>query len=278
LFALKSRFTQGQAANILKRSGWDMTGHYESANKPVAAICRGCGKAGMRRVGDTHAKLKEGIRQFGCMACVRKKFSHPKKVSLKQGVREFREEKIDYLDGWKGEQYPVRARCGNCGHEWGPSLKHVRAGHGCPRCHYTGFWSVSRLLRDPVLAARPAMLYVVEFLDRDTETTVFHKVGIGTLDGMSRPRGGGCDRLYRHYLDGAQLVSSVEADLLTCLIAEQIVLRRVACRAYTPTANRIRGGDTECFLPGELIDLRRFLKLARAANPMPSLTATGHRL
>ena len=63
---------------------------------------------------------------------------------------------------------------------------------------------------------------------------MFHKVGIGTLDEISRRRGGGCDRLYRHYRDGAQLISSLETDLLTCLIAERMILKHVASRAYTP--------------------------------------------
>jgi hypothetical protein len=244
MVAARSRFTQEQAVQILDRAGWTLRGQYESANTPVAATCQGCGKVGMRRVGDTHAKLKEGTRQFGCMACVRKKFPHPRTVPLAQAIQEFRDEGIDYLGGWEGGQHPVDARCAGCGHMFRPSLKHVRAGHGCPRCNLSGFWTVGRLQRDPVLAARPSLLYLVEFTDWDTEATVFHKVGIGTLDAISRPRGGGCDRLYRHYRDGARLVSSVETDLLTCLMAEQMVLRQVAGRAYTPTGNRIRGGNT----------------------------------
>jgi hypothetical protein len=78
----KARFTQEQAAEILHRAGWTLYGHYESANKLVAAICQGCGKIDGRRVGDTHAKLKEGTRLFGCMACVRKKFPQPRTVPL----------------------------------------------------------------------------------------------------------------------------------------------------------------------------------------------------
>lgn len=182
----------------------------------------------MRRVGDTHAKLKEGVRQFGCMACVRKKFPYPRTIPLEQAAEEFRDERIEYLGGWRGGQYPVDARCMECGHLFRPSLKHVRAGHGCPRCNLTGAWTATRLRRDPFLAARPALLYLIKFIDWDTEATVFHKVGIGTLDAISRPRGGGCDRLYRHYRDGARLVSSIEANLLTCLTAEQMILKHVA--------------------------------------------------
>jgi hypothetical protein len=106
------------------------------------------------------------------------------------------------------------------------------------------------------------MLYLIQFTDWDTEATVFHKVGIGTLDTISHPHGG-CDRLYRHYRDGARLVSSVETDLLTCLTAERMVLRHVASRAYTPTTNRIRGGSTECFFPGAPIDLEAWIEQAR---------------
>ena len=142
----------------------------------------------------------------------------------------------------------------------------MRAGHGCPRCNLTGFWTVGCLQHDPVLAARPALLYLVEFTDWDTEATVFHKVGIGTLNAISRPRGGGCDRLYRHYRDGARLISSIEADLLTCLTAEQLLLRHVSGRAYTPTANRIRAGNTECFIPGEAINLQLWINHARGAR------------
>jgi hypothetical protein len=72
--ATKARFTQEQAAEILDRAGWTMRGEYKNANTPVAAVCQGCGQMGNRRVGDTHAKLKEGTRQFGCMTCVRNKF------------------------------------------------------------------------------------------------------------------------------------------------------------------------------------------------------------
>jgi hypothetical protein len=145
-------------------------------------------------------------------------------------------------------------------------LKHVRAGHGCPRCNLTGFWSIGRVQRDHGLALRPSMLYLVSFTDWDTEATVFHKVGIGTLDAISRLRGGGCDRLYRHYRDGAKLVSAIEDNLLTCLVAEQMILKHVASRAYTPTTNRIRGGNTECFLPGETIDLQGWARQAPASR------------
>jgi len=117
-----------------------------------------------------------------------------------------------------------------------------------------------------VLAARPSLLYLVEFIDWDTEATVFHKVGIGTLDAISRPRGGGCDRLYRHYRDGARLISSVEGDLLTCLTTERMILKYVASRAYTPTINRIRGGNTECFLPSEPINLQGWVDQGRASR------------
>ena len=102
----------------------------------------------------------------------------------------------------------------------------------------------------------------------DTGATVLHRVGIGTLDAISRSRGGGCDRLYRHYRDGARLVSSAETGLLTCLTAGQMVLRQVAGRAYTPTGNRIRGGNTECFMPGEPINLQLWVKQARMSNLM----------
>jgi hypothetical protein len=146
-----------------------------------------------------------------------------------------------------------------------PSLKHVRAGHGCPRRNSAGFWSLGRVQRDPVLAVRPPLLYLVTFTDWDIEATVFHKVGIGTLDAISRPVGGGCDRLYRHCRDGAQLISAAEADLLTCLKAERSILKHVAARAYIPTANRIRGGSTECFLPGARIDLRAWIRKASRA-------------
>jgi hypothetical protein len=264
--AARARFTQEQAAQILDRAGWTIRGHYESANTPVEATCKGCGKLGHRRVGDTHRKLKEGIRQWGCMACVRKKFPNPRVVPLEHAVQEFRDEGIDYLGGWRGGQHPVDARCVECGHLFRPSLKHVRAGHGCPRCNLTGFWTVARLQRDLRLAARPSLLYLVEFTDWDTEATVFCKVGIGTLDAISRPRGGGCDRLYRHYRDGAQLVSSAEAELLTCLMAERMILKHVASRAYTPTRNRIRGGGTECFFPGEPIDLQAWVHSARTSR------------
>jgi hypothetical protein len=262
----RARFTQEQAAEILDRAGWTLSGQYESANKPVAAICQGCGKVDGRRVGDTHAKLKEGTRLFGCMACVRKKFRHPRLVPLEQAIEEFRDTGIEYVGGWKGGQFPVDARCVECGHMFRPSLKHVRAGHGCPRCNLTGVWTIARVRRDPGLAARPTLLYLVEFTDWDTEVTVFHKVGIGTLDAISRPRGGGCDRLYRHYRDGARLISSVEGDLLTCLTAERMILKYVASHAYTPTMNRIRGGNTECFLPSEPINLQEWVDKARASR------------
>jgi hypothetical protein len=265
LAAARSRFTQKQAAEILDRAGWTLTGHYEGANTPVAATCKGCGKTGKRRVGDTHANLKAGIRQFGCMACVRKKFPPSWTTPLDQAIEEFREARMEYTGGWKDGQEPVDARCLECGHLFRPSLKHVRAGHGCPRCNLTGFWSVGRIQRDPVLAVRPALLYLVRFTDWDTEATLFHKVGIGTLDAISRPMGGGCDRLYRHYRDGAQLVSSIETSLLTSLKAEQMILKHVASRAYSPTANRIRGGNTECFLPGPPIDLQAWVERARAS-------------
>lgn len=262
--ATRARFTQEQAAEILDRAGWTLCGHYESANKPVAATCQGCGKVDGRRVGDTHAKLKEGTRLFGCMACVRKKFKHPRTIPLEQAIEEFRDNGIEYVGGWEGGQFPVDARCVECGHMFHPSLKHVRAGHGCPRCNMTGAWTVARIQRDPGLAARPALLYLIEFTDWDTEATVFHKVGIGTLDAISRPRGGGCDRLYRHYRDGARLVSSIEGDLLTCLMAERMILKQVASRAYTPTANRIRAGNTECFRPSDPIDLQAWVDRTRA--------------
>lgn len=194
----------------------------------------------------------------------RKKFKHPRTIPLEQAIEELRDTGIEYIGGWEGGQFPVDARCTECGHLFRPSLKHVRAGHGCPRCNLTGAWTVARIQRDPSLAARPALLYLVEFTDWDTEATVFHKVGIGTLDAISRPRGGGCDRLYRHYRDGARLVSSIEGDLLTCLLAERMILKQVVSCAYTPTANRIRAGNTECFLPSEPIDLQAWVDRARA--------------
>lgn len=261
--ARKARFTQKQAAEILGRAGWTLRGQYEGANKPVAATCQGCGKAGLRLVGDTHAKLREGTRQFGCMACVRKKFPQPRAVPIERAIQEFRDNGIEYIGGWKSGQYPVDARCAECGHMFRPSLKHVRAGHGCPRCNLTGAWTLARVQRDSSLADRPSLLYLIEFTDWDTESTVFRKVGIGTLDAISRPRGGGCDRLYRHYRDGARLISSVEGDLLTCLMAERMILKHVAVGAYTPTKNRIRGGNTECFCLTEPIDLLVWIRRAR---------------
>jgi hypothetical protein len=99
-------------------------------------------------------------------------------------------------------------------------------------------------------------LYLVEFTDWDPSATIFHKVGIGVLDAISRPLAGGCDRLYRHVRAGASLLSSYEGNLLSCLTTEQLILKHVAERSYTPTDGRIRGGDTECFLPGEPINLR----------------------
>lgn len=264
VLAARSRFTQHQAAEILDRSGWTLTGHYKSANTPVEAICQGCGKLSMRRVGDTHRKLKEGIRLFGCMACVRKKFPPSRTVPLERATEEFLENGIEYTGGWKGGQFPVDARCVECGHVFRPSLKHVRAGHGCPRCHLTGVWTIARVRQDPALAARPSVLYLVEFTDWDTEATIFHKVGIGTLDAISRPRGGGCDRLYRHFRDGARLISSVESDLLTCLTTERMIIKHVASHAYTPSKNRIRAGNTECFLPGMPIDLQAWVDQVQA--------------
>lgn len=77
---------------------------------------------------------------------------------------------------------------------------------------------------------------------------------------------GGCDRLCRHYLDGAQLILSVEADLLACLTAERMILKHAGSRAYLPTMNRIRGGITECFLPDKPVDLRAWVKRARASR------------
>jgi hypothetical protein len=47
-----------------------------------------------------------------------------------------------------------------------------------------------------------------------------------------------------------------EGDLLTCLTAERMILKHVASDAYTPSVNRIRAGNTECFLPSEIIDLQ----------------------
>ena len=266
VIATKARLTQNQAAEILDRAGWTLCDQYESANKPVAAICQGCGKADKRRVGDTHAKLKEGTRLFGCMACVRRKFPQPRTIPLEQAIEEFRDAGIEYIGGWESGQFPVDARCVECGHMFRPSLKHVRAGHGCPRCNLTGFWTIARVQRDPGFAVRPSLLYLVEFADWDPGSTVFHKVGIGTLDAISRPRGGGCDRLYRHYRDGARLVSSVEGDLLTCLMAERMILKHVVSHAYTPTMNRIRAGNTECFLPSEPIDLQTWVDRARASS------------
>jgi hypothetical protein len=203
------------------------------------------------------------------MACVRKKFPPFWTIRLEQAVDEFRDEGIEYVGGWKGGQYPVDARCADCGHMFRPSLKHVRAGHGCPKCHLTGFWSVVRVRRDSSLAMRPSLLYLVEFTDWDPGATVFHKVGIGTLGTITRPCGGGSDRLYRHYRDGARLVACAEDDLLTCLMAEQMILKVVASRAYTPTASRIRGGDTECFIPDESIDLQAWVEHARSARAQP---------
>lgn len=132
MVAARSRFTQEQAAQILDRAEWTLRGRYQNANTPVEATCQGCGTTDKRRVGDTHAKLKEGTRQFGCMACVRKKFPHPRTVPLEQAIQEFRDEGIDYLGGWTGEQHPVDARCAECGHMFRPSLKHLRAGARLP--------------------------------------------------------------------------------------------------------------------------------------------------
>jgi hypothetical protein len=111
-----SRFTQEQVAEILDRAGWTLTGRYEGANTPVAAVCQGCGKLDKRRVGDTFRKLNEGTQQFGCLACVRKKFPPPWTVPLGQAVEEFLDERIEYIARWKGGQYPVDARCLECGY------------------------------------------------------------------------------------------------------------------------------------------------------------------
>ena len=78
--AAGARFTQERAAEILDRAGWTLLGKYRNANTPVAAVCQGCGKIGHRRVGNTHAKLKEGISQFGCMACAKEKFPPPSAI------------------------------------------------------------------------------------------------------------------------------------------------------------------------------------------------------
>jgi hypothetical protein len=38
-------------------------------------------------------------------------------------------------------------------------------------------------------------------------------------------------------------------------MAERMILKHVASQVYTPTMNRIRAGNTECFFPSEPIDL-----------------------
>jgi hypothetical protein len=53
---------------------------------------------------------------------------HPQTVPLEQAIQEFRNEGIDYHGGWEGGQVAVDAHCAECGHQFRPSLKHVRAG------------------------------------------------------------------------------------------------------------------------------------------------------
>jgi hypothetical protein len=124
---------------------------------------------------------------------------------------------------------------------------------------------VARVRRHPELAVRPTVLYLVEFTDWDVSATDFHKIGVGTTDGINRKRGGQCDRLYRHHLDGARLLDSFQGDLLTCLQAEELIVAHVAPAVYTPTQGRIRGGNTECFLPSVLVELEPWVRRAREA-------------
>jgi hypothetical protein len=254
----KTRLTQEQAADILALSNLTLLGTYTTALAPVEALCGGCGEIKLARVGDNHAKLKRGKRVFGCLPCSRRVIAAESRTTLDEAIAQFLAADIEYLDGWVDPQTPVTGRCLICQRAIRPMLRHVRAGHGCPHCNLTGFWSLPRLQRHPEYATRPARVYLVEFTDHDPADTVFHKVGITTVGGKTS------DRIHRHtVLDGGKLLGSADGDLITCYYAEQLVRRHVTDRAYRPSEGRIRGGYTECFLPGEPVDLDHWIDQAR---------------
>jgi hypothetical protein len=113
-------------------------------------------------------------------------------------------------------------------------------------------FSLPRLLRRTDLAVRAAYLYWIEFSDYDG--TTFQKIGISTTE----------DRLYRHtVLSAGTLLGRADDTLLVCCQAEQLVVQHVRERSYRPAMGRIRGGDTECFRPGDPLDLPGWIHKAR---------------
>jgi hypothetical protein len=205
--------------------------------------------------------LRNGVRQFGCLACVRQAVPSWHTIPLEQAIAEFKEAGMEYVSGWVNSQRPVQAQCLTCERMIRPALKHVRAGHGCPHCNLLGAWSLPRLLRHPEMAAVPSSLYLIEFTDTDDQETVFHKIGITVRDGITP------DRIYRHTkLDSGRLLASADGDRITCFRAEQEIIKHVRERAYRPAPGRIRNGDTECFLPGDPIDLAEWMQRAGASQ------------
>jgi hypothetical protein len=248
-----SRFSQADAEAIAISIGLTPTGAYVNALTPFPCRCGRCGRDVGPRLGDITAKLRAGRRVFGCEPCAHLQVGIDSRTSEAEIRDDLLAAGVEYLDGYVNTQISVRGRCLTCERIVSVRPAHVRAGHsGCFNCAASGYFSLTRLKRRTDLAQRPAYLYLVEFVDFNG--TTFHKIGISTTE----------NRIHRHtVLCGGVLLARQDENLLVCCQAEQLILRHVARRAYRPGQGRIKGGDTECFLPGEPIDLPQWIAAAR---------------
>lgn len=249
-----NRLTKSEAITSLASAGLLMTGPYIDAHALTSARCERCRSHVRVKVGAIRAKLAAGERVFGCRTCMYRSISAERTTAFETAQREFREAGIELLGGWVNVTTPIHGRCLRCGRDARPLLNSIRRGQGGCRSCSSHLYIRAKVQRNETLANAPAYIYLALFSDVDG--TEFLKFGIGRHGTVQ-------DRLDTHRRSGGRIVATRDAPLLTCIVAEAHIKRHVGPRSHVPQMD-LKGGWTECFLPGDHVDLDYWLSIGQA--------------
>lgn len=250
-----NRLSVEAARESLAQIGLVMTGEYVDANAHTVARCTRCNSDVRVRVGMVRNALADGKRTFGCRRCMYASVAAERRTPEDVARAEFGAAGVELIGGFIDTKTPIQGKCLRCSRKITPTLGSIRRGQGGCRYCVSIFYCREKIEGAPELANADAYIYIVEFDDCDG--TVFRKFGIGR-------HGTAVDRLKSHVRMGARLVDVGDDTLLTCFVAEQAIKRSVGEWAYTPATDKLRGGITECYLPGPDIDLGAWLNWARS--------------
>ncbi len=107
----------------------EIIGDYIEAKKPLACKCKKCGN-------EWNAAPTNLLNHKGCPICsigIRADKKRRSNTDFLEIVKSQHPE-IIILEEYRGQDFPVRAKCDLCGYEWAPKAAVLINGRGCPRC------------------------------------------------------------------------------------------------------------------------------------------------